>query len=529
MQGAVGANAKEYLTRKYLLRDGAGQVVESPDEMFRRVARAVSLAELGRDSSAKRAESSFYEAMRTLRFLPTSPVLMSAGTNHGQFSSTYVVPVTNASVTSDEIRVIQASGGGVGYDLSHFGGSPSEMVRLMETFDLATRSVLQCGRRRGCNMAVMDAAHPLSREFMEARKRRPLPNTGTSLLFNDEFMEAAVESRPLAVDWDGEKKAIEPADILGTAVDSAWKGGEPGVLFVDEINRRNPAPHLGRISAVGPCAVAPLLPYESCMLGSVNLARFAHDGTVDIDGLRGTVRTAARFLDDAVTVNRYPSAATREAALLTRKIGVGVMGLADMLASSRIPYGSKRACDVTERVMAAVQDEAHEVSVELAAERGAFPAQACGSGADPEPTRNATSTAVAPTGSISVIAGCWGGIEPYYGVPVVQRVLDDLTLTEENGLYRAMNGGAQGPAGGEARLASEVFRPAKDIPPEDQVQMLAAVQRHVDNSVSKTVTLAEDSTPEDVRKTIVLAWRLGCKGVAVFRIGSVDGWVLRSP
>jgi ribonucleoside-diphosphate reductase alpha chain len=517
-------NAAEYLRRKYLLRDRKGNVVESPEGMFSRVSRVIASAE-GKSRAAQQSRKEFYGMLSSFQFLPSSPMLMSAGTSAGQFSSVYVVPYASQTKTSRDIRTIQAAGGGVGLDVSSHKGSLTDLTTALKGFDDAVHSVLQCGRRRGCNMAVMRVDHPLARQFLMARKSAGLTNTGTSVLLTDEFMEAACNGESFDVQGQGEPRNDDAAALLDAISLSTWKCGEPGVIFVDEVNRTNPVPHLGRIDAVSPCAVAPLLPYESCMLGSLNLLAFARSDGVDFDALRITARLATRFLDDAITVNPYPNEVTRKAALRTRKIGIGVMGLADILASQRIPYGTRAARDMAEKIIQTIGAEATLVSEELAKERGPYPAWNDAQGTVPR--RNATLTAIAPTGSICVIAGCWGGIEPYYGAPSVQRVLDDLVLTEMNPVYSALSSAPE-----KARFSleefDEVFKSAWEIPYQDQVLMVATIQKHVDNAVAKTVTLEQSATPEDVRDAIVLAWKTKCKGVSLFRVGSIDGWILRA-
>ena len=519
-------NAAEYLRRKYLRRDRSGKVVETAEEMFSRVSRAVAGAESGSRAEAS-SRTEFYGMLSSLRFLPSSPMLMSAGTGMGQFSSVYVVPYVSRARTSREIRVIQASGGGVGLDLSSHRGSLADLISALKQFDAAVHSVLQCGRRRGCNMAVMRAEHPMARQFLTARISAGLTNTGTSMLLSDEFMRAACGGESIAVGGPGGHKKEDASSLLDAISLSAWKCGEPGVVFVDELNRNNPTPQLGSIDAVSPCAVAPLRPYESCMLGSVNLLAFAGSDGVDFEALRSTVRLATRFLDDAISVNPYPSRATRRAALQTRKIGIGVMGLADLLASQRIPYGTEEARDLAGRIMGTIHAEAASATEVLAQERGPYPAWDSRSSRSAVPRRNATLTAVAPTGSICVIAGCWGGIEPYYGAPSVQRVLDDLVLTEMNPVYSALASRA-GSTRFSAKEFEEIFKSAWEIPYQDQVRMVASVQKHVDNAVAKTVTLDRSATPEDVRDAIVMAWKTRCKGISLFRVGSIDGWILRA-
>lgn len=525
----LSAHAVEFLRQKYLEQDHRGRTVESPRGLFERVARFVARAEKRFRGHPREAEALFGRMMGDLDFLPNSPTLMNAGTSRGQLVSAYVLPLETPEVTASKVRAVQASGGGVGYDL---GGAPfrsQRPVRIMQLLDAAARAVRQGGRRRGCNLAVMRVDNPQIRRFIHSKADAGLSNTGISVAVTDAFMQEAERGGEYAVRDPQSDEVLGSGDasrLLGEIAHAVWERGEPGLVFLDEVNRHNRTPGLGTLRAVSPCAEAALYPGESCILGSVNLANFVQGDGVDFDGLRDTVHVATRFLDDALAVNEFPLEETRHRSLQTRKIGIGVMGLADLLADLMLPYGSRAARGVAEDVMRCVAAEARDASRALADERGPYPLFDEAAGPSSPPMRNATTTAIAPTGSISVIAGCSSGIEPYFAVPHVRRVLEDLVVLEENARFLKMT------RGDGAKLSSKeidrIFQSSWEIPPASQVEMVAALQRHVDNGVSKTVYLPESATEDEVVEVFKLAHRMKCKGISVFRVGSLDGWILKA-
>ncbi len=440
---------------RYLRRDEAGVVIESTGEMMDRVARHVACGEdeFRPGSSAHWAEE-FSRAMRALEFLPNSPTLMNAGTELAMLSGCFVLPVEDClesifTAVKDAV-LIQQGGGGTGFAFSHLrpAGDPvhsthgvaSGPVSFLRIFDLATEIIRQGGRRRGANMAVLDAAHPDIRAFVTAKPEPDrLENFNLSVAASDAFMRA-VEDRapwPLVNPRTGQTAGeIDAADLFDLMATQAWRSGDPGLLFTDQINRANPTPSLGRIEAANPCGEVPLLPYESCNLGSLNLPRFVTDGDVDWQRLSDAVALAVRFLDDVIEVNRLPFPELDRAARRTRKIGLGFMGLAELLAMLEVPYGSAEAVRLAGRIAHRITAAARKASAELAADRGPFPCfeQSIYAKDGTPPLRNAQLTAVAPTGTISIIAGTTSGIEPMFAIAYVRNVLD-RHLIEVNPLF----------------------------------------------------------------------------------------------
>ncbi len=547
------------LKERYLLKDGQGNVIETPEQMFMRVSRHVSKAE---DPSLRETYFRlFYEMMVNLDFLPNSPTLMNAGTRLGQLSACFVLPVHDSlrdifeSVKNQAL--IQQSGGGTGFSFSELrpegdivkstNGRASGPVSFMRVFDITSDVIKQGGRRRGANMGVLNVNHPDILKFIRAKEGGGLSNFNISVGLTDEFMDL--------VDDDGIVQLINPRDnsvwgevsakhLFRMIARSAWSTGDPGVLFLDEINRHNPVPHLGRITATNPCGEQPLLPYESCNLGSINLSNFVSNKRIDYQRLERVVRLAIRFLDDVITVNRFPLTRIRKQTLLTRKIGLGVMGFADMLVKLEVPYDSERGLRVADRVMSFIQKIAKDESSRLGEERGNFPAYEDSVYHEKGiPMRNATVTTIAPTGSISMIAGCSSGIEPIFSLAYYKNVLDGKRLlyinkqfmikTREEGIQRSDILNKVIRSGGRVSDIEEVpdhlkriFKTALEISPEYHVRMQAVFQKHVDNAVSKTVNLPKTATVEDVERIFKLAYKLRCKGITVYRQGSKKNQVL---
>jgi len=553
----LGPNALRVLERRYLLRDDAGAVVESAQGMFARVARGVAAAEAAAER-ASRAER-FEARMGSLEFLPNSPTLMNAGRGHGQLAACFVLPVEDdLSSIFDALKwaaLIHQSGGGTGFSFSRLRsrgdlvrtthGVASGPVSFIRVYDAATETIKQGGVRRGANMAVLRVDHPDVEEFVEAKRGPGLTNFNVSVAVTDAFMAAAAADRPFALRHPRSGAVVRelPArELLRRTAAAAWASGEPGLVFLDPVNAANPTPDLGPIEAVNPCGEQPLLPFEACTLGSVNLARFGRAGTVDWEGLAACVRDGVRFLDDVLDVNEWPLPAIAEMSRRNRKVGLGVMGWADLLIELGIPYDDPQALALAGDLMGFVRREAHGESERLAEERGPFPgfptSALAANGA--RPRRNATVTTIAPTGTLSVIAGCSSGIEPLFAAAYVRHALEGAELPEEHPLLASLLSGPGGEAAlravrkaGRARGLPEVpqkvqrlFATAHDVSPEAHVRVQAAFQRHVDNGVSKTINLPREAPVEAVEKAFALAHELGCKGITVYRDGSREGQVL---
>jgi len=555
----LGENALHVLERRYLLRDEEGDVVETPEGLFRRVARAVAAAEPAAERG--RLAGRFEARMAALEFLPNSPTLMNAGRPHGQLAACFVLPVEDdLAAIFDALKwaaLIHQSGGGTGFAFSRLRprgdvvktthGVASGPVSFMRVYDAATEIIKQGGVRRGANMAVLAASHPDVEEFVDAKRSAGLENFNLSVAAPDALFEAAASGAawPLLHPRTGAVvRRVDARGLLERIAAGAWTSGEPGLVFLDRVEGANPTPDLGRFEAVNPCGEQPLLPFEACTLGSVNLSRFERGGRVDEDGLAACVRDGVRFLDDVLDANVWPLPQIAEVSRRNRKIGLGVMGFADLLVRLGVPYDAPEALSVAGEVMALVQREAHAASEALAAERGPFPGFATSAlaRAGAAPRRNATVTTIAPTGTLALIAGCSSGIEPLFAVAYVRRALDHSELREEHPLLaaalRAAGAGAALPAvramgrargvAGVPEAVGRVFATAHDVSPEAHVRMQAAFQRHVDNGVSKTINLPRHATVDDVAGAFRLAFELGCKGITVYRDGSRERQVLTS-
>ncbi len=553
------------LAERYLRRDASGAIIESTAEMLGRVAQHVAAAEDRYEAHDRdRWAGAFRDAMAALDFLPNSPTLMNAGTPLGLLSACFVLPLDDSlesifDTLADAARIHQA-GGGTGFSFSRLrpegarvgstGGTASGPLSFLELFDLATEIVGRGGRRRGANMAVLDVSHPDIREFITA-KHSPgrFEHCNLSVGLDDRFMRAASSGGTFGLhDPQTGKRAgrVDAAALLRLIAEEAWTCGDPGLLFMDRINRANPVPAMGRIEATNPCGEVPLLPGESCTLASLNLARLVRDGAVDWAWLDATVRLMVRFLDDVLDVNQYPSQDLAAAAIATRKIGVGVMGLAELLATLGIPYDSDESLRLAGRIAARIERTAHRMSVELAAERGAFPlfADSVYARRGRLPMRNAQLTSIAPTGTISLIAGTTSGIEPIFALAYARRVLG-RELLELNSLFErvardrgfwsetlAAGIARTGTARGNPKVPPDVgaaFVTALELEPAAHIGMQAAWQRHVDAAVAKTINLPKSATVDEVLDIFVSAWRAGVKGITVYRDGSRPGQVLSLP
>ncbi|MFC1967433.1 vitamin B12-dependent ribonucleotide reductase [Chloroflexota bacterium] len=561
-------NAIEVLKRRYLMKDKAGRIIETPEELFHRVARAIAAAELIYDPKAdvNAREEEFYRAMAGLEFLPNSPTLMNAGRELGQLSACFVLPVEDSMESIfDAVKytaLIHKSGGGTGFSFSRLrpemdrvgstGGVASGPVSFIRAFDVATDVIKQGGMRRGANMGILSIDHPDILKFIDAKKESTaLTNFNISVAITADFMEAVKQGAEynLINPHNGEiNSTLNAKDVFDKIVDMAWRTGDPGIVFIDRINADNPTPHLGRIESTNPCGEQPLLPYESCNLASINLSTMLrHDnGRAEIDypRLAKTVKTTIRFLDNVIDMNKFPLPQIEEMTRNTRKVGLGVMGFADMLMQLGAPYNSEKALQIASDVMKFVNDEAIKASIELAEERGVFPAfedSVYDVPGGPK-VRNATRTTIAPTGTLSMIAGCSSGIEPLFALSYTKTVLDGTPFLEVNPYFEAAarSGGfysaelmkklAEGvhlaDIEGVPDDVKKLFVTAHEITPEGHVRMQAAFQNATDNAVSKTINFPQEATREDVARGYTLAYDEGLKGITIYRDRSRDVQVL---
>ena len=553
---AFSQTALAILRERYLRRDESGAIIETPEGLFERVARAVAEPARLFGEDAAFWEARFFERMQRREFLPNSPTLMNAGLPGGQLAACFVLPIEDDldSIFRALSRMarIHQSGGGTGFSFSPLrpradhvrstGGIASGPLSFMELFDHTTAVIRQGGRRRGANMAVLRVDHPDIEEFIDA-KLLPgrLENFNLSVGITDEFCTALEQRVPFSLRNPRNGRAacrVDPRQLFEKIVAAAWACGDPGLLFLDEINRHNPTPALGPIETTNPCGEQPLLPYESCTLGSINLAAFTSDGNLDWTRFAGAIADAVVFLDNVVETNHYPFAGIENATRRTRKIGLGVMGLAELFARAGIAYDSEAALTLAAKIARFLTAEAWTASAKLGARRGSFPAfeKSVWPGRGLTALRNAALTCVAPTGTISLIAGTSSSIEPFFALALARRVLNGRVLTELNPLLEAELGrlGAAGEGAratllreGGLRRASNLpaelcrrFPIALEIAPEWHLRMQAAFQNYLDAAVSKTVNLPKDAPKSAVREIFTQAHRLHLKGVTVYRYGS---------
>jgi len=559
----LSINTIKVLNQRYLKKDDNRKIIETPLEMFRRVASAVAKAERNfvKAQKVREYEESFYCLMRELKFMPNSPTLMNAGTQMGQLSACFVLPLEDSMddifSALKNMALIHQTGGGTGFNFSHLRpkgdlvystkGEASGPVSFMSIFDKATGVVVQGGRRRGANMGILRCDHPDIVEFIEAKKKRgAFPNFNLSVALTDEFMSAYYKNTRYNLVNPRTKKVtsrVKARDIFNLIVNAAWLTGEPGVVFIDEINRRQPTPLLGKIEATNPCGELPLLPYESCNLGSINLSRFVKLGGIDWKQLRDAVHLGVRFLDDVIEVNNFPLEEIKSITQANRKIGLGIMGFADTLILLGIPYNSQEAVDFASRLMRFIRGESLSASVSLARERGVFPNFRRSIYYRKNlRLRNATLNTIAPTGTISIIASCSSGIEPLFAISFIRNVLSGARLLETNRYFEeiakkkgffsrqlmikiARDGSLRG-IRGIPQEVKRIFVTAFDIEPMWHLKIQAAFQRYTDNSVSKTINLPLQASVEEVRNIYLTSHRLKCKGITVYRYGAKQSQVL---
>jgi ribonucleoside-diphosphate reductase alpha chain len=556
------AIARMVLNDRYLLKNEKGEVIESVEDMINRVSTSVCEADMKRMAIADFAscKQEIHDIMANMEFLPNSPTLMNAGTAMGQLSACFVLPVHDSiEGIFDAVKnmaQIHKSGGGTGFSFSELRpkgdlihstmGTSSGPLSFMNVFDATTNAITQGGRRRGANMGILDVDHPDVEEFIEAKsKGEILKNFNLSVAVTDEFMKAVKDNTDFQLVNPRTQKVVRKVHAAGLfekIARSAWQSGDPGLIFIDEINRKNPTPQLGLIKSTNPCGEVPLYSFESCNLGSINLTKIVNEGKIDWDKLRPLVRASVRFLDNVIDANKYPLADIDMATKVNRKIGLGVMGFADMLIMLDIKYNEKKALDLSGQVMKFIQDEADAASVQLGLDRGSFPNFVHSIFKDRVPAmRNATRTAIAPTGTISLIAGVSSGIEPIFSVyhkrdiggrglvdyihPLFLRQLADRGLDVKQ-IQQSIVKNKSIDVPGVPDDLKRLYITAFDVDPDWHITIQATFQQHVDNSVSKTINLPESATVEDVKRCFVKAHELKTKGITIYRYNSAASQVL---
>jgi len=547
----LSVNALKVLEERYLLRNEKGDIKETPTEMFKRVAKAVA--------ENKKQEHEFFEAMKNLEFLPNSPTLMNAGTKLGQLSACFVLPIEdslqNIFKTLDDMAIIQQTGGGTGFSFSKIRpkrdivrstkGIASGPVSFMKIYDSTTDVIKQGGKRRGANMGILHCSHPDILEFVNAKLKRALSNFNISVAATDDFLRKAMKNQKINLINPRNHQVAEKINaklLFNAIIKNAHANGDPGIIFIDEINRKHSMKRIGEIEATNPCGEVPLLPYESCNLGSINLTKIARSDKIDWNKLKTLTHLAVSFLDNVIDNNKYPLPEIEKITLANRKIGLGVMGFADLLLMLKIPYGSNQSFKLAKKVATFIETEARFKSVEIALRKGSFPNFSFSELKKKYTAmRNATLTTIAPTGTISIIAGCSSGIEPLFALAFIREVLEGKKLREVNAIFQnelikkglwndkliekiSKSGTLKGiniPPN-----IKKIFITSLEIKPEKHVKMQAIFQKHTDNAVSKTINLPENTTENEIKKIYLLAWKLKCKGITIYRYGSKEKQVL---
>jgi ribonucleoside-diphosphate reductase alpha chain len=562
---SLSAHALSVLEKRFLLRDERGQLREDPVGLFRRVARAIAaIDDKYGDFRREESEEVFFDLMSSLTFLPNSPTLMNAGTPSGQLAGCFVLPIEDSMEsiygTLRDVALIQKTGGGTGFSFSHLRprgdyihstrGVSSGPISFMRLYDYSTEVNRLGGTRAGANMGVLRYDHPDILEFVNSKKdMESLSSFNISVMATDEFMRAINRGEDIPLRFPADagipRRNVSARSLFDQIVANAWETGDPGLLFYDRINATNPTPHFGPIEATNPCGEQPLLPYESCNLGSINVTRFVRSGAIDYDRLGTVIAHAVHFLDNVLDANVYPVDAVRRVTLANRKVGLGIMGFADLLVELRIPYASQVAVGVADELMGFVQKQAKLASESLAGTRAPFPSypESRLASTPAAPLRNACVTSIAPTGTISLLADCSSGIEPFFALsyrrevigstktmdvhPAIVRFLSQEIVDPEPILTRIRATGRLDRALVPFSL-SELFATAHEIAPEWHVRMQAAFQLHTDTAVSKTINLLNAVRPEAIADAYQLAFETGCKGVTVFRDGCKNRQVLRA-
>ncbi|MBU0964130.1 vitamin B12-dependent ribonucleotide reductase [Patescibacteria group bacterium] len=571
----LSINALRVLSKRYFKKDANGKVIETPSQLFHRVAHNIAQADLKYDSllsrpvDVERTEKAFFQILFDLEFVPNSPTIMNAGKELQQLAACFVIPVGDSmEEIFDAVKwtaMVHKTGGGTGFSFSRLRpkndrvmstkGVASGPVSFMTVFDAATETIKQGGTRRGANMGILRVDHPDILEFITAKENNDkLNNFNISVAVTEDFMDAVEQNAEYSLINPKDKKEIDRLNarkVFDLILTLAWKNGDPGIVFIDRINKDNPTPNVGEIESTNPCGEQPLLPFEACNLGSINIAKiikgdFLAGETVEIDWdkLRETIRTSVHFLDNVIDMSKYPLPQIEEMVHNNRKIGLGLMGWADLLIMLGIPYDSDDAVELGEKIMKFISEEAKKMSADLALDRGQFPNFEGSIFDQPnaQKMRNATINTIAPTGTISIIAGCSSGIEPLFAISYIRNVMDDNELIEVNPLFEkvarrekfyseelmkkiAECGGVQGIDEVPAKW-QRVFVVSHDITPEWHLKMQASFQKYTDNAVSKTVNFPHDATPSDIEKVYILAHRFGCKGVTIYRDRSRETQVL---
>ena len=569
VNGRLSPNAMKVLEKRYLKKDASGNITETPEDLFRRVAKNIATADsyYGKsESEVKKCEEEFFEIIGALEFLPNSPTLMNAGRDLQQLSACFVLPIEDSMEsifeTIKDTALIHKSGGGTGFSFSRLraknspvrstGGISSGPVSFMKVFNAATQAVKQGGTRRGANMGILRVDHPDILEFISCKENdKEITNFNISVAITEDFMKKALAGEEYDLIDPRSLKSVQKLNakkVFDTIIQMAWRNGEPGIIFIDRINKDNPTPKIGDIESTNPCGEQPLLPYESCNLGSINLAKMVtKNKEIDWERLGLTIEKAVHFLDNVIDMNSYPIKKIEEMTKSNRKIGLGCMGFADMLLMLGIRYDSEDAIVLAEKLMKFMLDSSRRASEELASVRGAF-ANFKGSIYDTPgavPLRNATLTTIAPTGTLSIIANCSSGIEPVFAITYIRNIMDNTKLievhpyfqevAEKRGFYNPelMNIIAQkGSIRGLSEIPEDVqqlFVTAHDIEAIWHIRMQSAFQKYTNNAVSKTVNMPSDATVEDAKTIYMLAYKSGCKGVTIYRDKSREEQVLNKP